>query len=283
MNKSILWVVVVAGALACGGSVDELEGEGGTGGVAGTGGAAGTGATGGTGGAETGGSGGLAGNAGSAGSAGSAATAGQAGSGGGAGQAGMGGTGGSAGASGEAWAAGSAGSVADPECTDASQCTLFSDCCSCIALAPGETVEPCPALCFVDKCTELGIDPMKTPECQAGQCVVGFDCDATKAVCAMPPPQCEPGEVPSVRGGCWGPCVPAAECTFVPDCSDCDPTLHTCVSNVAWTTDHHCVPTPPACKDDSSCSCLQNAVCVDPFGVCVDSPSGGISCECPNC
>jgi hypothetical protein len=280
MKKSILWVVVVAGALGCGGSVDELEGSGGTGGVSGTGGAAGTGgATGGTGGAETGGN---------AGNAGSAASAGQAGSGGGAGQAGMGGSGaagigGSAGASGDAGSAGSAGSAAAPECTDASHCTIFSDCCSCIALAPGESAESCPAMCFVDKCTELGVDPTKAPECQAGHCVVGFDCDASKAVCAMPPPSCGAGETPSVKGGCWGPCVPAAECSFVPDCSDCDPTLHTCVSNVAWTTDHHCVPTPPACKEDPSCSCLQNAVCIDPFGVCADSPSGGISCECPNC
>ncbi len=280
MNKSMLWVVVVAGALGCGGSVDELEGSAGTGGVAGTGGAGGGsgGEAGGTGGGETGGSGGAAGSAASAGQSGSGAGAGQAGS---AGSGAAAGTAGSAGASGEA---GSGGSAPAPECTDASQCTLFSDCCSCVALAPGETVEPCPALCFVDKCTELGIDPSKAPECQAGQCVVGFDCDASKVVCTSAvPPSCEAGEVPSVTGGCWGPCVPAHECSFVPDCSDCDPTLHTCVTNVAWTTDRHCVPTPPACIDDPSCSCLQNAVCIDPFGVCTDSPSGGISCECPNC
>ena len=170
-------------------------------------------------------------------------------------------------------------------CTDAAQCTIFSDCCSCIAVGPGDPAPvPCPALCATDKCTELGIDPNKQPECQAGQCVVGFDCDSSKAVCAMPPPSCDAGHVPSVQGGCWGPCVPATDCSFVPDCDHCDPSSQLCVKYSAWTVESHCVPIPPACKDDLSCDCMGSDVCVDPFNLCFDDPSQNtLSCECPAC
>lgn len=267
----ILWIGMLAWMTGCGGTVDESDGD-----AAGAGGSSGTGGqTGGTGGTvQTGGSAGVAGEGGTAG--GSAGTAGFAGE---AGHAGVG-------AAGEAGSAGTAGSGGSKTgCTESSQCTIFSDCCSCIALGPGDPAPtPCPALCATDKCTELGIDPNKQPECQAGQCVVGFDCDSSKAVCAMPPPSCPAGHVPSVPGGCWGPCVPATDCSFVPDCDHCDPSSQLCVQYAAWTVENHCVPIPPECKDDLSCDCMGSDVCVDPFNLCFDDPSqGSLSCECPAC
>lgn len=276
-TNHILWIGMLAWMTGCGGTVDESDGD-----AAGAGGSSGTGGqTGGTGGTvQTGGSAGVGGEGASAGTGGT--SGGSAGTAGSAGEAGQGG----AGAAGEAGSGGAAGSGGSKTaCTDASQCTIFSDCCSCIALGPGDPApEPCPAMCATDKCTELGVDPNQQPECQAGQCVVGFDCDSSKAVCAMPPPSCPPGHVPSVPGGCWGPCVPATECSFVPDCDHCDPSSQLCVKYSAWTVESHCVPIPPECKDDLSCDCMGADVCVDPFNLCFDDPSqGSLSCECPAC
>lgn len=43
-----------------------------------------------------------------------------------------------------------------------------------------------------------------------GKCAVS--CDARRVACLALPPTCPPGEVPSVEGACWGPCVPLREC-----------------------------------------------------------------------
>ncbi|MDB4929886.1 MAG: Kazal-type serine protease inhibitor domain protein [Myxococcaceae bacterium] len=43
-------------------------------------------------------------------------------------------------------------------------------------------------------------------------CCTGWNCDQRLAACNSLPPSCPPGEVASVAGLCWGPCVPATHC-----------------------------------------------------------------------
>lgn len=56
----------------------------------------------------------------------------------------------------------------------------------------------------------------------------GTSCDPRKALCRSLPPTCATGEVPSIDGSCWGPCVPIATCTCT-SAADCpDPNQYTC-------------------------------------------------------
>lgn len=80
--------------------------------------------------------------------------------------------------------------------------------------------------------------------CVAGmRCVDGVceatlaDCDPSNARCDAPPPRCTTGHVPSVRAGCWGPCVPFERCLPIP-CPDAGPCPH------GW----RCVPTIFTCQ-----------------------------------
>jgi len=277
MGKALRWATLAVLVMGCSGTVESANG-----GSACASGVGGSAAMGGAGGSHTGGTGASAGQAGNTGGNAADAGGGAGGSGAVAGG-GAGGSGADAGASGQGATGGSAGYPPAPQCKDDSQCILYSDCCTCVAMRPGDPVEDCPITCVVDKCTELGISQAKGPRCLAGHCAVGFDCDAPKVLCNALPPQCEAGEVPSVNNLCWGPCVPASQCAFVPNCSNCDPKMYTCVTDVGWVFEHHCVPTPQACKNDLSCECMQNAVCLPPFDHCSASPTDGVFCECTNC
>ncbi len=207
--------------------------------------------------------------------------AGSAGSGGGAGTAGSGG-GGSGGGAGSGGSAGSG-----QQCTDASQCKLFSDCCTCMALGPGDPEPPaCLATCLQDSCSAMGVTSGQA-SCAVGKCVVGFDCDAGQVFCNALPPVCEAGSVPSVNGGCWGPCVPATQCASVPSCLDCVGPLTTCVSidtQGAESGTHHCVDVPKGCEGNPTCSCMGASVCTGLYSACQDlSGLPGMVCSCPNC
>jgi hypothetical protein len=109
------------------------------------------------------------------------------------------------------------------------------------------------------------------------------DCNPNTAVCTLPPPQCSPGEVPSVTGGCWGPCVPILQCATEPDCSTC--TSGFCAQYVAFTTEYRCVLPSIQCSA-LACSCLAQYFCVDPYSACSTSVPGQgskVSCECTSC
>ncbi len=257
-------------ASGAGGDGGAAGGSGGTaGGMSGGGGwpAGGSTATGGSamGGSSSGGTGAVGGEAGAGGSAGSS---------------------GSAGSAGSAGSGGSAGSTPGPtgsECNSAGTCTLHSDCCNCLALAPGETAPTCTETCIQDKCSELGITQ---PSCTAGRCSAGIDCDHSKVMCKAPTPNCGPGDVASVVGSCWGPCVQAEQCKSVSSCTAC-PTKTLCVQNEGLTKSLHCVPTISSCSP-LSCGCASDLVCTPPFSTCksggpstVDGPD--ITCTCPSC
>ncbi|MFO0566424.1 MAG: hypothetical protein U0263_12215 [Polyangiaceae bacterium] len=243
--------VLLLGAVACGGSTD----AGGTGGAAGggAGGAVGGsgGAVGGTGGTSVGGSGGVGGSTGGVGG---------------------GGTG---------------GTNPFAECTDDSQCTLFSDCCTCVALGPNEGVPPsCDMACKQNTCEARGVTSGKA-QCVAGQCIVGYECRSEQALCNMPPPKCDPGQMPSIINACYGPCVPATECASVSQCTDCNGPLTTCVHYDMQSGDasaNHCVQVPKGCEGSPTCACMGANVCTAPFSACTDfSGVPGMSCSCPNC
>lgn len=56
----------------------------------------------------------------------------------------------------------------------------------------------------------------------------GTSCDPRKALCRSLPPTCAAGQVPSIDGSCWGPCVPIATCTCT-SAADCpDANQYTC-------------------------------------------------------
>lgn len=240
----------------CGGSTDDASGSGASAGSGGTSGSGG--ASGGAGGSSAGG--GAGGTSGSGGASGGAA--------------GSGGTGG-----------GSGGSAGAAQCTDASQCTLHSDCCTCQAVGPGEKVPECPVDCIIDMCASLGVTEADVA-CAAGSCVAGIQC-ASETICNSKPPVCEPGEVPSIKDQCWGPCVPATECAGVSGCADCTGPLQTCVTIETQTGDgpaSHCVDIPKGCEGNPTCECMGDSVCPAPFDTCTDfSGVKGMLCSCPNC
>lgn len=78
----------------------------------------------------------------------------------------------------------------------------------------------------------------------AGACrmVAGPSCDTRRVACDALPPRCVSGQVPSVAGACWGPCVPAATCTCTTD-AECPRVPG--VSELCWVADGHCGPALP--------------------------------------
>jgi len=170
-----------------------------------------------------------------------------------------------------------------PECTEAAECTLHDDCCNCLALAPGEEPPPCGLTeCFITTCAARGITA-DAVACAAGRCAV-YTCETDAVACEMLPPRCEAGEVPSVRGMCWGPCVPATECVSVDDCAACDASAgQACVQYASrGGRTAHCVDRPASCGVRATCDCLGASVCVGIFDVCRDD-AGVLTCSCPTC
>lgn len=216
---------------------------------------------------------------------GSVGGAGSGGAGGGSGGSAAGaGAGGSAGAAsgGSAGTAGSGGAGSSPECTQASDCKLFQDCCSCQAVPSAEQPPMCKMACTTERCDALGASA-KDVACVAGRCVMGFECDPKDVTCKIAVPQCPPGQVPEVSGSCYTQqCVPADECRSVASCADCAQT-DACVSYVAQLgPQHHCVSVPSC--GAASCACLGPTVCVGVFNACSDqSGVEGVTCGCPTC
>ncbi|MFO0634754.1 MAG: hypothetical protein U0168_18070 [Nannocystaceae bacterium] len=102
--------------------------------------------------------------------------------------------------------------AADPSaCSDRSECRLHSDCCTCDALAVGETPPACDLTCERDLCEQWGITEILCSH----TCLLRLqDCDPGLVQCADAPPSCEPGFVATVVDRCWTRhCVPEALCT----------------------------------------------------------------------
>jgi hypothetical protein len=161
---------------------------------------------------------------------------------------------------------------------------LKNDCCSCEAMPVSEPVEPCPGKCSAAVCAITG--GVQGPWCEAGQCIVGFDC-TSPVYCNALPPNCPPGRVPAVLGGCWGGCVPVEQCTAVPSCDRCRQAGYLCVSDVArWMNLFHCVPVPSTCSGNLTCACAGSILCgAPPTFQCAEggADNADFSCSCPSC
>lgn len=230
------------------------------------------GSTGGTG--ATGGGGGAIGGSTAGGGGSGGATGGSTTGGGGSGGA-MGGSGGATG--------GSGGSGGTPQCEDGASCQLVNDCCSCVAIGPGETAPDCNIPeCLVPACESVG-NPGQGAQCVVGQCVAALDCDHSKVACAALPPQCPPGQTPTVKGLCWGGCGEAVECATVAGCDQCTGGLACVVEETQIGPQYHCVAPPAGCAGGvPTCACMGGAVCVPPFDQCMES-GGALICSCTNC
>jgi hypothetical protein len=167
--------------------------------------------------------------------------------------------------------------MAKAECTTAADCKLEDDCCACAALPNSTPFPTCMQNCFQSACTALMYTGM--PDCQAGRCVAGFDCDMNSVVCLTPQPACAPGETASVKNGCWdNHCVPTTECSFVSDCTQCG-TGQACASYGGGIMKSHCVDVPPECGGTPSCACMGESLCGSiPCG---DDGNGHLTCQIP--
>jgi hypothetical protein len=296
-------IVSVVGLACSGSSVKQTQGsDGGTGGQAvsggthtghsggssgrGSGGAAGVG-TGGTqtgqggaplAGSSSGGKGGTGGSSGTSGSGNASGTGNASGSGGSSvGGAGGGGTSG-AGTSGSGNQAGMGGSTG-AECQTPEDCQLLTDCCTCVAEPKGKLLATCPAVCAMDACAAKQIRP-EDVTCAYGRCVFARSCDLSEVACQIVTPACPVGEIPSVDGSCYGPCLPPTECARVTSCADCA-SSSVCVRYEADLTQFQgCVAPKEDCLAGSYCDCLD--ACVRPVSGCSEQ-EGRVSCVCLAC
>jgi hypothetical protein len=207
-------------------------------------------------------------------------TGGSAGTGAGGGLGGSGGTS-ATGGSGGTSTAGAGGSVSpppgQPECETADDCVVVSDCCGCrVEGRAQEWKTACPLQCQRDACAEDGLTGL-SPICSMGRCRFDVDCDPTHVSCRAAAPTCPSGELPSVNGSCWGPCVDVLECNQLTGCGDC-PEGSVCVIFQAQRPSYSCVTPQPGCTKGNYCACL--AAC----GFCTEEPDvDAISCDCPVC
>jgi len=153
---------------------------------------------------------------------------------------------------------------------------LVSDCCACRAEPKGAEVASCLATCAVDACAANQIEAHEVT-CAFDRCVLARSCDTTRVTCLADPAACPPGTIPSVRDGCWGPCLPPTECNRVAACSSCG-AGSVCVRNQV--TGGHaigCVTPAPDCRAGNYCSCLEACA-----GLCVEADAG-VECICGGC
>jgi hypothetical protein len=74
----------------------------------------------------------------------------------------------------------------------------------------------CDGQTYASECTAnaAGVSSRSDGECGASaDASTPSDCDPRKILCRAAPPACPDGQVPSVSGSCYGPCIPVESCT----------------------------------------------------------------------
>ena len=102
----------------------------------------------------------------------------------------------------------------DTPCTGGLVCVGSScgDVWQCVATTIPCTDDAAPH-CGCDGVTFYDSSTCQTqPYAHAGACEDGVSCDARDVLCRALPPDCPMGQVPSISGSCWGPCVDVGEC-----------------------------------------------------------------------
>ncbi len=174
------------------------------------------------------------------------------------------------------------GGPPEDECVEDADCKLHSDCCACEGVPVDEDVVNCDEECKQPLCSEFGVSKAV---CRLGVCETErLSCDQTKVACNEPPPVCPPETLPVTDAECWtGACVPQALCDAVPDCSFCGPEQFCVTKQGEGFFPTVCEPLPGHCGGTSSCNCVGELVCLQPFGLCFQTDTLAVSCECPNC
>jgi hypothetical protein len=174
------------------------------------------------------------------------------------------------------------GPVLPGECMSAADCKLFEDCCECKGIPKDEDLGICKLGCDTTRCEAIAVDEAI---CRLGQCIAErLDCDSSKVLCLVIPPECPEGLVPGVDGDCWsGACIPGEICNVVPNCSYCSQSDWMCVSKIAFGPQSvTCEPIPADCMGAPSCACA-GAVCPEEFSFCSEPGGNALNCECINC
>lgn len=168
------------------------------------------------------------------------------------------------------------------ECEVDADCQLHDDCCTCAGVPAARDPEVCDERCDESLCSQYGVS---AAVCRFGVCEAQrLSCDASKIACDGPEPDCGPGMLAETTPTCWtGACVPAALCDVVPDCAWCGDGQF-CVEKVAFVTQATvCEPLPAKCLGTSSCNCVADLVCLDPYTACFQQEITEVSCQCPDC
>lgn len=175
---------------------------------------------------------------------------------------------------------GTTGGMGGGPCEVDADCKLHDDCCSCYGIPNDQTDPICKSECEATQCEQIGIDEAK---CVLGQCTTEkVDC-SSEVACDSLPPDCPPGTLPGISGGCWsGACVPVSSCDKVPDCKLC-PESQMCVNYPTVLGDSFtCLPLPTECNGKANCDCAGEA-CTSPFDLCNEGGDIDLVCDCPNC
>ena len=182
---------------------------------------------------------------------------------------------GGAASAGAGGAAGGAGPDVTPsECDTDQDCQIVNDCCTCAALPKSDAKPSCSAVCVQSACQARGLAAANA-QCVANRCVFDVSCDGAGVTCEAPTPSCPSGQVPSVSGSCWGPCIAAHDCRAVSNCDDCSAS-QICVNNELRIRSTHCVEAAGSCARHPTCDCANacDFQCSD---------EDGISCFCITC
>jgi hypothetical protein len=166
-------------------------------------------------------------------------------------------------------------------CQTASDCRVHDDCCSCDVYLAAATPIHCDLGCTTNKCASLGIGTDEVA-CVAGRCVFARSCDLSQVACEVVTPTCPAGQVPSVKGSCYGPCLPVGRCSEVSSCDVCKSVGLACVTiEYEINPVYHCVSTPAACANNPTCGCMN--VCGGGAETCYDPSSTDLMCVCNEC
>lgn len=108
-------------------------------------------------------------------------------------------------------------------------CTKSSPPAPAVAPGPSAPVPPAPVEPPTAPAPEVAPSPEPAPAALV-------DCTPSKILCRRRAPECPAGEVPSVAGSCFGPCVPIERCACTEAAQCPQPEQHTC-----W-KQQHCGP-----------------------------------------
>jgi hypothetical protein len=134
-------------------------------------------------------------------------------------------------------------------------------------------------------CGRPDSDPcrLQDPDCSADAQGEGYDCDLSQVLCRRAEPECAAGEVPTVLGSCYGPCVPADQCKPAEE-----PGGVACLLFIEESDGVCSRPADDPCKaQDPDCSLDEPTVCAlfieESDGVCSRSPDDPCKAQDPDC